>query len=917
LAWAAAAVVAAFLLRQALGQRLSIELPVFFLFYPAVMLVALFCGLWPGMLATILAAALADFWIIPPIGQFGIRHASDAVVLVLFIAVGALLSGLAERFRRDQRRAASFKPEQELRESKEMLQQFIEHAPAALAMFDREMRYLSASQRWLESYSLSGREIIGVSHYEIFPDVPERWKDAHRRGLAGEATRADEDRFDRADGTQQWIRWEILPWRTTTGAVGGIIITSEDITERKQAEEGLRLAASVFTHAAEGIVITAPDGAILDVNDAFTRITGYTRQESVGRNPRFINSGRQDEAFYAEMWRSLIEKGQWSGEIWNRGKDGEVYAAMETISAVLDADGQVQQYVALSYDITRIKENEQQLKRIAHYDLLTGLPNRVLFADRLNQAMAQSHRRKQMLAVVYLDLDGFKVVNDRHGHDAGDELLTVLAARMKKALREGDTLARLGGDEFVAVLLDLPDAEACEPVLARLLEAAGETAQVGDYGLRVSASVGVAFYPQADEMTADQLLRQADQAMYEAKQAGRNRYQFFDANQDRSVRGHHENLERIRRALAAGEFVLHYQPKVNMRTGEVVGAEALIRWQHPERGLLPPATFLPIIEDHPLAVDLGEWVIDAALAQMESWQATGHDIPVSVNVGALQLQQENFADRLRALLAAHPRVSPGRLEMEVVETSALNDLAKVSQVLNLCRDTGVSFALDDFGTGYSSLTYLKRLPARLLKIDQSFVREMLDNLESLSILEGVLGLASAFRREVIAEGVETVEHGLMLLQLGCDLAQGFGIAHPMPAPDLPAWKGAWRPDPQWVGVAAVSEGDRPRLYAAVEHQAWVAALDAFFLGVRQTPPQLESSQCRFAAWMAQEKQAGRGTLPTFQAIERSHRQVHALAADLLALRSQGRDADLLPQLGQLHGQRDLFLEQLKALGQQD
>ncbi|WP_082679675.1 putative bifunctional diguanylate cyclase/phosphodiesterase [Paucibacter sp. KCTC 42545] len=446
------------------------------------------------------------------------------------------------------------------------------------------------------------------------------------------------------------------------------------------------------------------------------------------------------------------------------------------------------------------KEQQNQLEHIAHFDALTNLPNRSLLADRLQLAMAQEHRRGQQLAVVYLDLDGFKTVNDRHGHNVGDRLLIDLATRMKDALRDGDTLARIGGDEFVAVLVDLAEPAIGEPLLNRLLTAAASPVQVGDLLLQVSASLGVTFYPQAQDIDADQLLRQADQAMYQAKVAGKSRYHVFDAAKDSNLRGHHESLERIRLALAQGEFVLHYQPKVNMRSGQVVGAEALIRWQHPEKGLLAPATFLPLIEDHPLAVAVGEWVIDAALHQMSVWQASGLHLPVSVNIGARQLQQMNFVDRLKAILAKHPQVRASDLELEVLETSALEDIALVSSVIEDCAAFGVKCALDDFGTGYSSLTYLKRLRVALLKIDQSFVRDMLDDPDDLAILQGVIGLAVAFRRQVIAEGVETVAHGAALLQLGCELAQGYGIARPMPAEQMPAWVATWRPDAAWCGA---------------------------------------------------------------------------------------------------------------------
>jgi diguanylate cyclase (GGDEF)-like protein len=623
----------------------------------------------------------------------------------------------------------------------------------------------------------------------------------------------------------------------------------------------------------------------------------------------------QNDEFYANMWRSLLEEGQWSGEIWNRNKSGEIFAETLTINAVRDAGGNLLHYVSMFSDVTQLKEHERQLEHVANFDVLTSLPNRTLLADRLRQAMTVPIREDRLIAVAYLDLDGFKGTNDRYGHDVGDRLLTSLAFNMKCALRKGDTLARLGGDEFVAVLLDLDDVGASVPVLNRLLEAASELVQVGDLSLSVTASVGVAFYQQKDDVDADLLLRQADQAMYQAKLAGGHRYHIFDPEHDQIVRGRHENLERIRQAMAAHEFVLYYQPKVNMRTGRVVGAEALIRWQHPERGLLPPGLFLPVIEEHPLAVELGEWVIDTALSQVESWGTAGLEMPVSVNVGALQLQQPDFVDRLSALLALHPNVKASALELEVLETSALQDVVQTSQVLNSCHNIGVSFALDDFGTGYSSLTYLKRLPASILKIDQSFVSDMLEDPENLNILEGILGLGSAFHRQVIAEGVETVEHGLMLLRLGCELAQGYGIARPMPARDLPGWVAAWRPDLRWAEVPPVHSGNRTLLYAFVEHRAWIAAFDSFLQSKRHTPPALDQHQCRFGAWLDAEGQAGRGQQPAYRSVDATHRQFHALAGAIVASQAQGRSSEGIGRLGELHRLGEDLLVQLETLMQ--
>jgi diguanylate cyclase (GGDEF)-like protein/PAS domain S-box-containing protein len=566
--------------------------------------------------------------------------------------------------------------------------------------------------------------------------------------------------------------------------------------EKERLVRKLQRAASVFSHADEGIMITDDTAIITEVNDTFSRITGYAAEEVLGKNPNILRSERHSPAFFAEMWEALLTEGYWRGEIWNRRKNGEVYPVMLTISAVKDSTGLVQHYVSLSTDITSMKAHQGQLERIAHYDALTNLPNRVLLADRLSHAMVQCHRSNKILAVAFMDLDGFKEVNDNHGHKVGDELLIAVSQRMKKALRGGDTLARIGGDEFIAVMVDLQSIEDSTPILERLLEAAADPVPVGDDMMRVTASIGVSFYPQDGE-DADQLMRHADQAMYSAKQAGKNRYRLFDSALANAVKVQLESIADVRSAMERCEFVMHYQPKVNMRTGEVIGVEALIRWQHPERGLVAPLEFLPIIEGHTVSLKLGEWVINTALSQISEWQKIGIVLPISVNISGYQLQQSNFATRIATLLAAHPDVSPNHLELEILETKALHDISKVSKTMNACQKLGVPFALDDFGTGYSSLTHLRHLPVKLIKIDQTFVRDMLEDDDDLAIVEGVIGLARAFRRDVIAEGVETIAHGVALLQLGCELAQGYGVARPMSGKYIPEWIASWKADDSW------------------------------------------------------------------------------------------------------------------------
>ncbi|WP_201297036.1 MULTISPECIES: EAL domain-containing protein [Halomonadaceae] len=620
------------------------------------------------------------------------------------------------------------------------------------------------------------------------------------------------------------------------------------VVRRKTAE--IELAASVFRHAREGIIITDAQGDILEVNDAFVRITGYDREEAIGKNPRFLQSGRQNDTFYQNLWHELLEKGAWEGELWNRRKNGEVYPELLTISKVCNKQGRVSHFVSVFSDISRQKEYEQQLQNMAFYDGLTGLPNRILLADRLRQAMLAARRKECRVSLAYIDLDGFKEINDRYGHEMGDRVLVTVAERLTSALREADTVARLGGDEFLIVLPEQYDVTSVSDLIARLLQRIAEPIDMDGTHLHVSGSIGVVHFTPDDEIEPEQLIRQADQAMYQAKQAGKNRFYVFDAEHDRAVRGHHESLERIRDALANDEFVLYYQPKVNMATGEVVGVEALIRWQHPERGLLAPAAFLPVIQQHPLAIELGEWVLAKALDQFTAWASAGIHLPVSVNIDAIHFQQADFVERLRAEIARHPDVVSGDLMLEVLETNALEDVAHVASVMKACRALGVDFALDDFGTGYSSLAYLRHLPASMLKIDRSFVRDMLDDPEDLTILEGVRGLAAAFRRDIIAEGVETVLHGRMLLAMGYQLGQGYAIARPMPAKSIPDWLESWRPDPAWRQRKPARPEELQAIYAMVDHRACAASLLRYLQGERSEPPAQGHRENRLDQWLA-------------------------------------------------------------------
>jgi diguanylate cyclase (GGDEF)-like protein/PAS domain S-box-containing protein len=594
----------------------------------------------------------------------------------------------------------------------------------------------------------------------------------------------------RSDGSTRECFARGYPETRWSHKVTQVYGTFEDITERKQAEHDLRLAASVFTHSLEGIIITDAENRIVDTNPAFTTITGYEREDVLGKNPSILASGRQYEAFYREMWDAIRHQGSWRGEVWNRRQDGQIYAELLSISSVQDADNSVQSYIGVFSDISERKAHEGELDRLANYDSLTELPNRRLLGDRLEQALARTRRSGRSMALCYLDLDDFKPINDQFGHEVGDEVLIGIANRLSKLVRAQDTVARLGGDEFVLLFTDLTRAEDSHLLLERVLAASTSPILLRGVAHRVSASIGVVLSPP-DVESADRLLRHADQAMYRAKEAGGNCYHFYDSEQDRLIQDRRLKLHHLEQALGGQEFVLYYQPKVNMVSREVIGVEALIRWQHPDDGLLLPGAFLPLVEGSDLEIAIGEWVIAAALTQSAAWQRLGLKLPVSVNIAAGHLLQPSFAQRLEQLLAEQAECDPGCLELEILETPALGDIERAGQTLAACRALGVRFALDDFGTGYSSLAYLRRLPIDVLKIDKSFVQDMLGDPEDREIVESVVRLAHAFDRLVIAEGVETPEQEALLTSLGCRLGQGFGIARPMPADSIPAWVSSW------------------------------------------------------------------------------------------------------------------------------
>ena len=580
----------------------------------------------------------------------------------------------------------------------------------------------------------------------------------------------------RKDGCRIAIRLAVTVMRDAQGALAGYLGTIVDITAQKQAAAQLHLAAKVFEQGGEGIAITDAACNIVMINQAFTRITGYSEVEVLGRNPSLLASGRHNEAFYQSMWESIESLGHWQGEIWNRRKDGSVYPEWLLISRV-DGDGAPTHYIGTFIDITQHKEAEASIQRLAHFDALTGLPNRSLLEERVRHDLARAHRGREALALMFLDLDRFKNVNDSLGHRVGDALLIQVAERLRRAVRDEDTVSRLGGDEFI-VVLPSTDADGAAHVAAKLLEVMAPAYRIEQHELTCSLSAGIAMYP-ADGESFEALSMSADTAMYRAKQSGRNAYCFFTAEmQERSAR----NLQienDLRRALENGELRLHYQPQFALTDRRLVGAEALLRWQHPQLGMVSPVEFIPIAEECGLILPIGEWVLRAAVSQLRVWQQEGlPPMTVAVNLSAVQFRQANLTDVVSRILDAEG-LSAQFLELELTESVAMDNPLAAIATMDKLRALGVRMSIDDFGTGYSSMSYLKRFRVHKLKIDRSFVADLAADPEDEAIVTATISLARDLGLQTIAEGVESEAQLAFLRAKGCDEAQGYLFSQPL------------------------------------------------------------------------------------------------------------------------------------------
>ncbi|MES9990958.1 MAG: EAL domain-containing protein [Candidatus Thiodiazotropha sp.] len=690
------------------------------------------------------------------------------------------------------------------------------------------------------------------------------------------------------------------------------------LEREKKLSDALRFSEERFRllfEANKAVMLTVdPEtGSILSANRAAAEYYGYSMSQLLHMHINDINTLSEEE-LAIEMEKAKKEERNHfifrhtlaSGEV----RDVEVH------SGPFIWDGKQVLY-SIIHDITDRKKAEAELEQIANYDPLTGLPNRRLKTDRLRQAIAHSKRNNTSVGVCYMDLDGFKPINDRFGHESGDRILIEIAKRLQTVLREEDTVSRIGGDEFVLILTNLASLNECILILDRLLEAIIEPIHLDDTSLVVSASIGITLYPE-DDGDADILLRHADQAMYWAKEAGKNCYHLFDPQHDKQIKANREHFELLKSALTNDQFTLYFQPKVDMYSCDVIGVEALIRWQHPESGITSPGEFLSLLTKTDLEIELGQWVLDHALQQLRQWQRRGLYLPVSVNISAHHLQHPGFIEYLRELFTKYSEVTPDMLELEILETASIEDTNVIYHALTDCREMGIKISLDDFGTGYSSLAYFHRLPVDILKIDQNFVQDMLDDPQDLTIVDSVVRLAHAFQHPVIAEGVESMEHASALLQLGCRLGQGYGIARPMPADGVPQWLKQWQANQLWRGLKdRVTKSHHIDIKVALSsHRRWVENLVGYVTQEKEfVHGFLDSKHCNFNYWFNGIGFIQYGNLPQYSEINRLHEQIHGLGYKLISIKNAGNKTDVKQQLAELEDLCSRFVCLMEGLSE--
>lgn len=656
--------------------------------------------------------------------------------------------------------------------------------------------YLACNKRFEQFFGASEKEILNKTDYDF---LDKALADSHRQddliALNSNARSINEEYIQYAsDGHTELLETIKTPvYDKQHGRLLGVLGVGRDITQRKANEESLQLLANVVKNTAEGVVITNAERHIIEINAAFSDITGYHRTEALGKNPSILKSGEHDNAFYDKMWSNINKRGRWSGEIYNRRKNGEVFPAWQTISEVRNHAGEITHYVSVFSDISELKKSQEKISFLAYHDSLTNLPNRVLLKERLDQAIKHADRDGRSFTLMYMDLDNFKNINDSMGHAEGDQLLVDVANNLRSILREKDTIGRLGGDEFILLFDDIDSPAQAGLMAEKILKHIQQPIKLSNNIVNISASIGICMYPE-DGSDAGELWRNSDAAMYRAKHLGRNSYNFYTEELTRKASERMQIESDLRHALSNNEFVLYYQPQIDTESHKIIGAEALIRWIHPKHGMIPPDQFIPVAEETGLILDIGEWVLEQAAWQAKTWLDQGMDIgAVAVNIAGPQITKEDLTEKVKSVLKRH-NLPPKHLALELTETFIMTNEQTIRHLQQL-SELGIELAIDDFGTGYSSLSYLKKLPIDKLKIDKSFIGDIPIDTDDMAICRTIIALSENLGLCVLAEGVETMEQSNYLKQYGCTLVQGYGYSKPLPASELEAFYHHWNQQP--------------------------------------------------------------------------------------------------------------------------
>lgn len=789
---------------------------------------------------------------------------------------------------------------------------------------DTEGVYIACNPEFERFFGAKESEIVGKTDYDfVDKELADSFRYYDKQAMESSVPSVNEEWLVYAsDGHKALFEATKQQFKDDEGNLLGILGISHDITERFHLLEELEAQRNRFSLAIEGAQDALWDWNLqtntIMLSERFEQMLGY----NIGDLPKTVDAWfgllHPDDKEKTDriVQEYLASKGQKNYEATFRleAKDGSWRWMLGRGKALFDQNGNATRFVGFNTDITEQKKYQDKLDHTAKHDVLTHLPNRFLLSELLLHTMRNVKRKNQQLALLFIDLDGFKEINDTYGHDAGDEVLIIIAQRMNEIVRESDIVSRLGGDEFVIVISELKNSGEIIPILQRLLSDLSLSINYKENSMHVSASIGISFYPQLEDIGTESLLRQADQAMYQAKLAGKNQYKFFNIEESQELKEQQQDISHVREAIKKDELVLFYQPKVDMRNNSVVGFEALLRWNHPQRGLLYPDSFLPLIErESSFMIELGHWVFENAFSQLETWHLAGSNISLSINVSSHEIKQENFATYLEKLLMKFPGIKPNTLEIEILETSALDDFELTSNVLSACQELGVSIAIDDFGTGYASLHYLKKLPMNALKIDKSFVLDLLTQSQNLSIVEASIGLAQAFNSKVVAEGVETEEHGKVLLQLGCEIAQGFVISKAMPAENVIEWMRSWKGFESWKVTKPINIENRAILHAAIEHRNWIESIEVYLQNKNLRRPKLAAKECHLGRWLLAGASTEKRNNPVFKELSEIHSELHIFAEEVL-LGAHDNNSEDIKKIEQL---REEILIKLELLMMQD